>query len=132
VMRYAAGATIGIAPIENTCLNHTYDLPNKLFEYIQANLPVIATDLPEMRRLISEFGVGEIFPEGDATALASVIKRMLDCPQLLARYRKASRKAAAVLNWQVEESRLIQVYDRLKTDTPKRVPEVSTIPSGSA
>ena len=56
VTLYAASADLGIAPIENVCLSYYYCSPNKLFEYLLAGLPVIASDFPEMRHIIDKYG----------------------------------------------------------------------------
>ena len=49
------GADLGVAPIENVCLSYYFCSPNKLFEYINAGLPVVASDFPEMRQVIQRF-----------------------------------------------------------------------------
>ncbi len=53
VTLYAASADLGIAAIENVCLSYYYCSPNKLFEYLLAGVPVIASDLPELGGIIS-------------------------------------------------------------------------------
>ena len=113
VHRYASGATIGIAAIEDYCLSYRYSLANKLFEYIQAGLPVVATDLPEMANLVRTYDLGEVFPDRNAEAVAGVINRMLSCPATLARYRQNTIAAAKELNWSKEETKLLDLYDRL-------------------
>lgn len=106
----ASGATIGVCPIEDACESYRYSLPNKLFEYVQAGLPVIASDLPEMSRLVLDHGIGETFPAGDSSALAGVIDRLLRAPELLSRYRAAARLAARELSWENESRTLLEVY----------------------
>ncbi len=49
---YTADADVGLALIEDQCLSYRYCLPNKLFEYMVCGVPVIASDLPEMRRSV--------------------------------------------------------------------------------
>ena len=55
VLAHTTTADIGIYLMENICLNHYYSLPNKLFEYILAGLPVIINDLPDQRSIIEQF-----------------------------------------------------------------------------
>jgi glycosyltransferase involved in cell wall biosynthesis len=104
---WTADADLGIHPIAGNCSNHRLCLPNKLFEYIQAELPVIVTDLPEMRRVVVRYGVGEVFRDGDAKDLAVKIDSMLVNGH---KYKLASRSAAKVLSWDDERHRLIDVY----------------------
>jgi glycosyltransferase involved in cell wall biosynthesis len=104
---WTRGADLGVHPIEGICKNHRLCLPNKLFEYIQAGLPVVVTDLPEMRKIVSHYGVGEVFRDGDAEDLAAKIDSLLVNGH---KYRLASRAAANVLTWDVEKLRLIDIY----------------------
>lgn len=113
VCRYSAGATIGVALFESICLSHTYELPNKLFEYLQAGLPVVVSDLPEMAALVSKYHVGQTFHEGEANGLAAVLNSFLRCEAKLAYYREMATAAAQELNWEREEEKLIGLYDRL-------------------
>ena len=54
LMEYTVQADLGISLEENTGLNYYYALPNKLFDYIQARIPVLVSDFPEMARIINE------------------------------------------------------------------------------
>jgi glycosyltransferase involved in cell wall biosynthesis len=105
-------ADLGVNPIEGNCDNHRLCLPNKLFEYIQAGLPVVVTDLPEMRRIVTQYGVGEVFRDGDPEDLAAKIDSVLVNGH---KYGLASRAAAKELNWDVEKHRLIDVYKSVLT-----------------
>ena len=110
---WTRGATVGIHPIEATSLNHRLCLPNKLFEYIHAGLPVAVSDLPEMARVVKAYGIGEVFPPGDAVALAASLDRMLASPQAIAGYRRGSERARAELNWDHEKHTLAALYRHL-------------------
>jgi glycosyltransferase involved in cell wall biosynthesis len=110
---WTRGATIGIHPIEDLSLNHRYCLPNKLFEYIQAGLPVLVSDLPEMRAVVEGYGVGECFPAGDAEALAERVRDLIGEPERLAAYRVRALQAGAELSWEREKEKLARLYRRL-------------------
>ena len=60
VTSIALGADVGLCLIENTCLNDFFSLPNKFFEYIFAGVPVIASDFPEMSKLVTEYKLGKV------------------------------------------------------------------------
>ena len=115
-------ATLGLHPIEDRGLNHRYCLPNKLFEYIQAGVPVLVSDLPEMRRVVEEYRVGETCSPGDPAALAGRIGGMLSDPARLATYRRNTVRAASELNWNREKSRLAAVYRRLLGEPGEEAP----------
>ena len=110
---YTASADIGVQPIENTCLNHYTTDSNKLFEYVQAGLPVIASDLPEIRRIVRQHDLGLLVSAGDSEALAVALRRMVADAQLRAHYAARARAAAPALSWEVQEHLLVELYRRV-------------------
>lgn len=58
LQKYTSSADIGIHMILNTCLNHYYCLPNKIFEYFLYGLPVIVSDFPEMKMIVGQNKIG--------------------------------------------------------------------------
>lgn len=110
---YTASADIGVQPIENTCLNHYTTDSNKLFEYVQAGLPVVASDLPEIRRVVREHDLGVLVPESDSVALATALRDLVGDEGKRRHYAAQSRKAAGVLNWESQEHELLALYERV-------------------
>lgn len=107
---YAASADIGVQPIENTCLNHFTTDSNKLFEYLMAGLPVIASSLPEIRRVVQQHGIGLLIGPGDVQALVSALRMMVGDPQMRARMRRNALLAGRWLNWEQQEIALLTLY----------------------
>lgn len=107
---YTASADIGVQPIENTCLNHYTTDSNKLFEYIQAHLPVVASGMPEIRRIVREHEVGLCTPAGDGRALSHAIGILLKDEALRLRLRENARVAAEKVCWEAQESSLKKLY----------------------
>ncbi len=60
LLEYTRAADIGVALIENISKSYYFALPNKLFEYIMAGVPVIVSDLPQMKKIVANYGVGEV------------------------------------------------------------------------
>ncbi|WP_051365825.1 glycosyltransferase family 4 protein [Pseudomonas sp. EGD-AK9] len=110
---YTASADIGVQPIENTCLNHYTTDSNKLFEYVQAALPVIASDLPEIRRIVRQHDLGLLVPAGNSEALADALRRMVSDAGLRQHHTVRARAAAAALSWEMQEHLLIDLYRRV-------------------
>ncbi len=77
---------------------------------LHAGLPLAISDLPEMSRVMGAYGIGEVFPPGDAVALAASLDRMLPSPQALAGYRRGSERAFTELNWDHKKRTLAAVY----------------------
>ncbi|MCT7378212.1 glycosyltransferase family 4 protein [Chelativorans salis] len=110
---YTASADIGVQPLENTCFNHYTTDSNKLFEYMMAGLPVVASDMPEIRRIVDAHGFGMIVPPSDTTALANAIGKLIESEALRRVYAEKARHAASRLNWEEQEQKLVALYDRL-------------------
>jgi glycosyltransferase involved in cell wall biosynthesis len=112
----AAAATVGLVPIRAAALNDRLGDTNKLHEYLMGGLPVIASDLPEIRRVVTmgDPPVGELFDPSSPDAIAGALNAVLDDPDRYAARRFQARALAERrLNWEVEERRLLELYDRL-------------------
>lgn len=110
---YTVSADIGVQPIENTCLNHYTTDSNKLFEYVQAGLPVVASDLPEIRRVVREHDLGLLVPPGDSAALSAALRELVANKSKRQYYAAQSRKASAILSWESQEHELLALYERV-------------------
>ena len=115
---YTASADIGVQPIENTCLNHYTTDSNKLFEYVQAGLPVVSSDLPEIRRVVRGHDLGLLVPPGDSPALTVALNTLVQDAGLRAHYAAQAQAAAAVLSWEAQEQELVALYERVR-QTPR-------------
>jgi glycosyltransferase involved in cell wall biosynthesis len=111
---HLASADLGIVLTENICRSYYLSLPNKLFEYIQSGIPVIASDLPEIARIVKEYEVGELVNPQDPRAIAAGIRRLLEEPNRYAITKANARKAATILNWDVEKTNLIGLYQEIQ------------------
>lgn len=58
IQKITAGADAGFSMLDNSCLNHYFCLPNKFFEYIISGVPVIASNFPDMSKIITSTGFG--------------------------------------------------------------------------
>jgi glycosyltransferase involved in cell wall biosynthesis len=103
-------ASLGISIEEDMGLNYRFALPNKLFDYIQAGLPVLTTNLPEMESIVKHYNVGETI-ESNCTPeqLANKIATMLNSFEKLDIWRQNSINAANILCWDNEKMRLINL-----------------------
>lgn len=116
LVRTAAAATIGLVPLKPHNTNHKLGDTNKLHEYLMAGLPVVASDLPELRRVLTagDVPVGELFDPSAPESIAAAVRRVLDDPALYAERRvEARRLAQERFNWDAEEPTLLEVYRSL-------------------
>lgn len=114
-----AGADIGVVLTQATCLNNVLSLPNKLFEYAAAGMPIVASDLPLLGPLVREEGIGEAVPPADVDAIAAALRRLAD-PARNAEVRERVRAFGERVNWEQERRVLERVYAGLQ---PQAAPE---------
>lgn len=100
-------AWLGISLEEDMGLNYRYALPNKLFDYIAAHVPVMVSDLPEMRKIVTDYGVGLVVENRVPQKLATQIRSFIENHQNWNQAEQNTRKAALELNWKTEEQKLI-------------------------
>ena len=88
-------------------------LPNKLFDYIQAGVPVLVSDLPEMAAVVLEYKVGEMLKIQDRQPelLAARIRSICENVDNYVEYSASCQQAAKVLTWENERERLVAVFD---------------------
>lgn len=107
----AAQADIGIFLLSNSTTHARFAMPNKIFEYMQAGLMVISSDLPEIRRMIEAAGCGMLLsddsPEGIATCLAGLDAARIDA------CKRAALARAQDLNFEAESGKLLALVTRL-------------------
>lgn len=107
-------ASLGLSLEEDLGGNYHYASPNKVYDYVQAAVPVLVSDLPEMRRLVEEHEVGKVLPAQDRTAsgLAACLAQMLEGDaERYAAWKQACRRAAQQLHWNREKERLLTIYE---------------------
>ena len=111
LLDYTSSADFGILFYENNCLNHYYCSPNKMFEYIMAEIPVIASNLFEMKRLVEKNKIGVVAKENTAVGLQEAIQKAvkLDGNELLSNLKKVKK----VYNWEEQEKKLLNFYSKL-------------------
>ena len=116
-----AQASLGLCLLEDLGLNYRYSLPNRIADFAQAGVPVLATDFPEIRHVIEEYGTGTLVEplpadkSGDeyarfldrlAEAIRSALRYWGDMPE--EEYRRRFARAGEELNWQHEQHKLLE------------------------
>lgn len=114
VVAAASTATIGVAPIVPNSPNNAASMPNKLFEYLAAGLPVVVSDLPQLRAVVEEADAGVAVDTRNRGAFAAALREMLADPANIERRGRNARRAVEErLNWGVAAEALLAVYRRL-------------------
>jgi glycosyltransferase involved in cell wall biosynthesis len=102
-------ASVGLALIQPVCLSYRMSLPNKVFEYVAAGLPVLGSDLPAISALVNEHRIGLVAEPGEVQDVALKLGEMLE-PERNSAFRDAARRAADILNWDREAELLAHEY----------------------
>jgi glycosyltransferase involved in cell wall biosynthesis len=107
VVSYASGADVGVVISAGKSLSYRYSLPNKLFEYAHAGLPVIVSDLPEFRNFVEREGSGWVIPP-TPDALRDLVLGLSR-----QEIRDMPKRDAPPPSWETEAPRLLAVYQKL-------------------
>jgi glycosyltransferase involved in cell wall biosynthesis len=114
LLRYTAHADLGIIPYEDSgVLNMRYCTPNKLFEFIEAKVPICASSLPELARIVTEHGIGAAYAMNSPAEIAGAIR---DCRQRCERGEfelEARERAREHFAWSEQRRRLLTLYEDL-------------------
>jgi glycosyltransferase involved in cell wall biosynthesis len=108
---FTASADVGISFIEDISLSDRYCLPNKLFEYIFCGLPVICSNLPEMRKLVEDLSIGIVAKENSISGFRKAIEELNSLG--LDFFKQNLPKASSIYSWSNQENRLINLYNEL-------------------
>ena len=108
VLKYTSSADVGIALIENTCLSYYFCMPNKLFEYMMAGLPVLASNMKEMNDFITKHNAGEVVNIDSISTINLAIDRLIESD--LADFENRNRKVALAYAWPTQADKMIKAY----------------------
>lgn len=103
-------ASLGLCLLENRGLNYYYSLPNRVGDFVRAGVPLLATDFPEIHRVLHTYGVGTLVPEGiSGNELAQAITKALDQWQSLPPQTQNERldRARKALDGRLDQQRLL-------------------------
>ncbi|MBE7441242.1 MAG: glycosyltransferase [Flavobacteriales bacterium] len=111
---YTFQADLGVSLEENVGLNYKYALPNKLFDYINAGLPVLTSNLPEMEAVVKKYEIGETISLVNPKTIAEKINELFSNKEKLNIYAQNSLKAKEELCWENEEQKLQDFVNEIK------------------
>jgi len=106
-------AILGLSLEENLGLNYYYALPNKIFDYIKANIPILASPFPEMKNIIEKYNIGDFIQKHDSKHIAEKIIEMTSNNLQIQIWKKNLEIASKELTWENEEKILLRVYNNL-------------------
>lgn len=111
--RYVGAADVGMVIIENICLSYYYSLPNKLFENIQSETPIIGSNFPEISRIITEYNIGVCCDPNNSDEIAKALDKIREDKILYAEFKRNAKYSKSQLNWETEKEILRMEYNKL-------------------
>jgi len=110
VLSQAMAGLVVLHPVPNYMVSE----PTKMFEYMSAGIPVIASDFPVWRRIVEDNGCGICVDPTKPEAIASAIEWVMDHPDEARRMGQDGRRAIEnKYNWELEEKKLLSLYEKL-------------------
>lgn len=104
---YTLDADLGLCLLENKGLSYYYSLPNRIFDYLHAGIPVLATDFPEIRNIVETYKTGILVKNYDPQYLAQIINDILSAGFDTSRFPEIANQ----LCWENEEKTLMQIIN---------------------
>jgi len=103
-------ADLGLSIEQDLGLNYRYALPNKLFDYIQAQVPVLVTNLPEMTAIVQRYNIGMITDSLEPKHLAKSINQALHNQEKRRNWSENLKVAANELTWEKEQKIIEEIF----------------------
>lgn len=125
LVHYLSGADVGVHPLPGGSPNHDQALPNKLFEYTHAGLPLVVSDARLTADFVTRNNVGEVFVAGDPRSFSDAVAKVLVSPAGDPEHLAALAKE---FSWQGQEQEIVDYYNGL-TGHQGQVPNDQEFPS---
>ncbi len=110
-------AHLGLSIDKPSVINHRYSLPNKLFEYLHAGVPVLASRLVEQERIINHYHVGTFIENHHPEHIAQKITEIFENPCLWEQWKENTKLVRDELNWENERKIIIDIFKQVERET---------------
>jgi glycosyltransferase involved in cell wall biosynthesis len=113
VRRTIAGAGAAVLPLPDNLMARYFTSPLKLFDYMAAGAPIVASDLPTVGEVLTDGDNALLVPPEDPDALAAAIRRLHVNPGLADRLRRTAYEQVRAYTWDTRAARIIEALGRL-------------------
>ena len=106
-------AGIALVTISDASPNQRLAMPNKIFQAVAAGVPVVATDVGELARLVRQHHLGTLYRMGDPSDMVRAVQELIVDYELWC--RRVS-KVQEALSWDADAARLVHLYRGLAVE----------------
>lgn len=110
---YTQQAFLGLSLDKPVSINNEFSLPNKIFDYMKAGVPILSSSLPEIKIILEQFSVGRCIDKVDPQIIARNILEIYKDPETYRKWKLNTATALKELNWDKEKPVLMQIYAEL-------------------
>jgi len=101
---------LGLSFEEDSCLSYRYSLPNKIFDYIHAGVPVLCSNLPDVSKFIKENNVGQVLNSRDPKKIALQAREIISKKETYYKHLSITKNK---FYWEQEQEKVINLFDSL-------------------
>lgn len=113
MMHYTYHADIGLTLDKPSNENYLFSLPNKVFDYMHAGTAIVASNLPEVAKIVQGYEIGKLIPSHAPKDIAATISNILQTPGLLEHYQTNCQQAKQFENWENEVKKIEDFYPKV-------------------
>lgn len=110
LLNYTTVSDLGVSLDKDTNINYKFSLPNKIFDYLHCSIPMLVSDLPEIRKIVDHYQIGLVTPNHNPKEIAQLINALFADPERYQKMKARTKVAAAELTWQNECRVLEKIY----------------------
>ncbi len=110
--QYTSNSNLGITIDKDSNMNYHFSLPNKVFDYMHAGIPILASKLPEIENIVNAYHIGTFIENHEPQHIAQQISSFLNSNEYL-EYKSNTVIAAIENNWQTEKQKLVKLFNEI-------------------